>query len=441
MISCKEVFCTELPSPSNIFLSSSSCNNNHNNNNNTEELSYQFASERHSLTLQTRYKTLEDGGCSYNKNTKDETLILPKKMIKKKEYKLSVERLLQKSKQTNTITEEQTSSNNTNTTTTCCAHSSLQLNDISIRAFAIQIRETNNTHHANNSSSCSHDDQATVDTHHNSLGGTTRSVTTTTATATNKEGSGTTGDGASGEMMMMNDNKKHATSGDHGTITSSSSSSNKYALMIKYHHFDHSLINGENDTITAIKTKTERINLDFRPISVHLTQLHSTLTSSSCSAEAAVVAEDGSVIPIVGVFVAGDDNKLHFFVATMQDLKKNLFQQQHESGAEATATTSEYTSCFQSALCFEMIDPSNIISSSPSNNSEYHNDSSVESVDDNPLMFATPIMTIDTCISEGHGEMMIPSLFSSSSSSSSSSPTAAAATTTTKDKVNQLAIA
>jgi len=301
----------------------------------------------------------------------------------------------------------------------------------------------NHTNQANNSSSCSHDDQATVDTHHNSLGG-TRSVTTASATTTNKEGSGTTGDGSSGEMMMMNDNKKHATSGDQGTITSSSSSSNKYALMIKYHHFDHSLIKGENDTITAIKTKTERINLDFRPISVHLTQLHSTLTSSSCSAEAAVVAEDdGSVIPIVGVFVAGDDNKLHFFVATMQDLKKNLFQQQYESGAEATATTttttSEYTSCFQSALCFEMIDPSNIISTSPSNNSEYNNDSSVESVDDNPLMFATPIMTIDTCISEGHGEMMIPSLFSSSSSSSSS-PTAPA-TTRRKDKVNQLAIA
>jgi len=389
------------------------------------------------LTLQTTYKAQVGGGCCYNKNKKDETLILPKKIIKKKEYKLSVERLLQKSKQTN-ITEEQTSSNNTTTTTTCCAHSSLQLSDISIRAFAIQIRETNNTNHANNSSSCSHDDQATVDTHHNSLGGTTRSVTTTTATTTNKEGGTTTGDGSSGEMMMMNDNKKHATSVDNGTITSSSSSSNKYALMIKYHHFDHSLIKGENDTITAIKTKTERINLDFRPISVHLTQLHSTLTSSSSSAEAAVVAEDGSVIPIVGVFVAGDDNKLHFFVTTMQDLKKNLFQQ-HESGAEptATTTTSEYTSCFQSALCFEMIDPSNIISTSPSNNSEYHNDSSVESVDDNPLMFATPIMAIDTCISEGHGEMMIPSLFSSSSSSSSSSPTSA----TTKDKVNQLAIA
>mmetsp|Transcript_2315 Transcript_2315/g.3976 ORF Transcript_2315/g.3976 Transcript_2315/m.3976 type:complete len:740 (-) Transcript_2315:32-2251(-) len=356
MISFKEVFCSELPSPSNIFLSSSSSHKT--NSSISSGLCYQFASERHSLTLQTSHNAREDGGY---------TSTLPKK---NNVYKLIVERLLQNSKQS-----KPPSSTTTATTTTCVAHSSLQTNNILIQAFAIRTRDFDCNN--NSSSYCSHDDQATV---------TTNATTTTTNNKESTVNNGHFGDGSNNGDMI--------TSGEQGTIPSSSS---KYALMIKYHPFVNTDKGGKDDNATTRATaKSERISLDFRPISVHLTDIHSSSTSSSSV----------PIIPLIGVYVAGDDNKLHFFVATLQSLKEKLVQEEEEENVKEAKTTSittksEYALCFQSSCCFETIDPSNIISAS-----ESYDLSSKESVDNKPLEFATPIMAIDARVSEGHGNII-----------------------------------
>ena len=394
MISCKEVFCAELPSPSSIFLCSSTSYSNNTSNNTNHQLQcggYQFASERHSLTLQTSYN--EQG---YGDDKDHDTA--PSKKKKNKERTLVVERL-QSSSTTDTTA-------STTATTTCLAHSSLQLKDNvigSIQAFAImESSNTNNTtssssnSNSNSNSSGSHHDQATtLDTHSGIHDGNT----------------------SVGEMI---DKKQHAR-GDNGT----SSSAFKYALMIKC-RFSVKDEDGESGVTAATATATaatttERIPLDFRPISVHVTQLYS-------SSSPAAVVDDGSSPPIIGIFAAGNDNKLHFFIATKQALRQKLCQQD-----ESVATISKKSSsCFQPSFCFETIDPSNVLSNTcaPNNNNDYYDHRLDESVDDNPLMFTTPIMAIDTCISECHEEMVIPS-------SSYPSPT----TATTRDKVNRLAIA
>lgn len=371
MISCKEVFCSELPSPSNIFLSSS-CHTANNNSNNNNGLCYQFASERHSLTLQTHNVHEEDRG--HNISTTSPKM--------NNGYKLIVERLLQNSKQSKKSSPSTAIA--TATATSCVAHSSLQINNISIRSFAIRIRDltTNSPTHKNGSSHCSHDDQATV----------TTNVTTAT-TANNKEGTVNNGQGVDGS----NSGDVFITSGDQGTNPSSS----KYALMIKYHN----LVNTDNtgtdeNATTRAAAKTERINLDFRPISVHLTEIYSSSSTSAAAKQ------------LIGVYVAGDDNKLHFFVASLQSLKEKLLEEVEEYVAEATTTSTATTKpecarCFQPSRCFETIDdPSNIISASASKNGEYYDLSTKESVDNKPLVFATPIMAVDACASEGRGNII-----------------------------------
>lgn len=421
MISCKEVFCSELPSPSNIFLCNTVTT--------TSECNYQFASERHSLTLQTSYKDEEDEGCYRGAPSKK----------KKKEYALLVERLQQK--KSNTKIEIEQSS--TATTITCLAHSSLQLNNnngiISIQAFAIMSGESNSNTNNTTTSSSSHDNdhqEATLsDTHNN------------TSLGTQQHDGGSSGKEKVVVVQSSNNNnnhynsgemdKKHTTSGDENGTTSLVAS--KYTLMIKCRFVAKESEEGE---ITTTATTTERIHLDFRPISVHVTQLYTSSSSSSSATTAAGAAamddDDGSSPPLIGIFVAGNDNKMHFFITTKQALTEKLFQVEESvvaaGGTTATAARKSRNtpSCFQPSFCFETIDPSNVVISTScvsSNNSNecYDHLSEQDSVGNNPLMFETPIMAIDTCISEGFEE--------TSSPASSSSPTSATT------NVNRLAIA
>ena len=321
MISCKEVFCSELPSPGNIFLSSS-CRTISNTRSNG--LSYQFASERHSLTLQTYYN--EAGG--------------EKKAAKEKEYKLLADKLRPKSNKHNS--EEKSVANST-----CLAHSSLQLNeDISIRALGVRICERNN-----NGSTKTHDnDQATVDT-----------------LSTRKEG-GNQSVGDSSSIDVASDKKHQNNIGD-------TAESSKYVLLIRYLQLNESDVDDD---------KSEQIHLDFRPIDVHATKL------------AVAGDDDNHSQPIIGVFVSGHDNKLHLFISTMEAIKRKVSNQE-----DCSTAMSEHTACFQPTRCFDTIDPSNVVFSS-NNNDEDHEHYLKGKMGENPLTFSTPIMAIDTCISEAN---------------------------------------
>ena len=209
----------------------------------------------------------------------------------------------------------------------------------------------------------------------------------------------TSNNNSSNNSAMEHHEKKGSTQDNNGTTATaaaastttntSSTASSTYSLMIKIQDYNVKTISNNRDNSTTKMTMTERIYINFRPISVHVTQLYCTPRSQD--------ADDDDTSPsliIVGIFVAGDDNKLHFFMTTLQVLKERL-QEGERGGTDSTATAS---SCFKPSSIFEQIDAAIIISSSGmSSNSEDDYFSK-----DDPLTFTTPIMAIESCISSEH---------------------------------------
>jgi hypothetical protein len=375
MISFKEVFCSELPSPSNIFhscskeavrASSSSSitsvdSNDANTNNNTHHY-HQFASERHSLTLKTTTRS------------------------KSSVRELLIDRL-------STIDIKDAAAATTSTANTCLAHSALMLDYLQDKRMSIQVFALMNENQDNDN------DESSLGTQHGG-GGNNEKEKLQQQQSTN----------SSSNSSMEHHEKKGSTQDNNGmtattaasSTTSSSPASSTYSLMVKIHD--------NNEKTVTTKTKiTERIYINFRPISVHVTQLY--CTPSSQEADDDDDDDDGmsSSLIIVGIFVAGDDNKLHFYMTTLQVLKERL-QEGEGGGTNSTVTA---PTCFRPSLIFDKIDPANIISSSGmSSNSEDDYFSK-----DDPLTFTTPIMAIESCISSE------PSIHASS-----------------KDKVNRLAV-
>ena len=444
MISFEEVFCSELPSPSNVFTaaSSSSCGG-------RNKTAYKFASERHSLKL--KKGGVEVGGSSStnnnnsNRDENDKCTTSSSSSSSRREYSLLAERLSfheqgvkqQQQEQQQVSTQKNSEDywqSPTDSTFTCLAHSSLEFNDdsviSSIQVFAITNEEINKK------SSClsSHDNEEAA------------SATTTAAVATiSSLETYSSGHGDKEKVMQSSNNninnnasemidKRHNIQDYHGTTateaTSSSSASSMYSLMIKCHGFFDKQKGDKNQTYI------ERIRIDFRPITVHLAQLQTSLRNNSSTLSRGLEDEDdgggdndvgSSSLVIIGVFVAGNDNKLHFYTTTVQALVTKQCQIGESESSAATATTTS----FRPSFCFEKIDPSNIIISSCAASEYDHNISS-----EDPLSFTTPIMSIDTYMSdEGIDQMDILS------SSSSSSAATTKATSTKNKNINRLAIA
>eukprot|EP00571_Detonula_confervacea_P008840 CAMPEP_0172325986 /NCGR_PEP_ID=MMETSP1058-20130122/55239_1 /TAXON_ID=83371 /ORGANISM="Detonula confervacea, Strain CCMP 353" /LENGTH=853 /DNA_ID=CAMNT_0013042661 /DNA_START=38 /DNA_END=2599 /DNA_ORIENTATION=+ len=124
----------------------------------------------------------------------------------------------------------------------------------------------------------------------------------------------------------------------------------------------------DKPTITSRMSSTvETISLDFRPMSVHATELHISTgaanSQTSCSA--------------IGIFVASvDDNRLRLYVTTKEALERRMT----EHGARETP-------CFASV--------SDIAAMSEAQGLAMADESSSE-----PLVFSTPIMAMDTCVTD-----------------------------------------
>ncbi len=371
MISFKEVFCSELPSPSNIFhscsketvsrvsASSSSSitsvgSNNANTNNNTHY--HQFASEKHSLTLKTTTRS------------------------KSSVRELLIERL-------STSDTKDAAAVTTSTATTCLAHSVLNMLDylqdkrMSIQVFAL-MNENHDNGNNNNNGISSHD-ESSLETQNNLGGGNSEKEKLqqqSTNSALEHEKKGSTQD---------NNGTTTATTTVASTTTSSSPASSTYSLMVKIQDNNEKTLSNNRDNSTTKTKITERIYINFRPISVHLTQLY--CTSSNRDADDHDDDNEMSSSLIVGIFVAGDDNKLHFYMTTLQVLRERL-QEGEGGGTESTATA---PTCFRPSLIFDKIDPATIISSSGMSSSSEDDYFSK----DDPLTFTTPIMAIESCIS------------------------------------------
>ena len=372
MISFKEVFCSELPSHSNIFhscsketvsrvsASSSITSVRSNSANNTHYHYYQFASEKHSLTLKTTTRS-----------------------------KSSVRELLVERLSTNDIKDAAAATTSATASTTCLAHSALILDYLQDKRMSIQVFALMNENHGNDS------DESSLGTHnvgaHVSGGVGNNEKEKLQQQTTNSSNNSSMEHHEKKSSIQDNNGMLATTAAAASTTTSSSTASSSYSLMVKIHDNNEKTLSNNRDNSTTKTKITERIYINFRPISVHVAQLH----SISSNPDADDHNDDGggdddmsSSLMIVGIFVAGDDNKLHFYMTTLQVLKERL-QEGEGGGTKSTATA---PTCFQPSLIFEQIDPATIILSSGSSEEDYFSK-------DDPLTFTTPIMAIESCIS------------------------------------------
>mmetsp|Transcript_6321 Transcript_6321/g.15727 ORF Transcript_6321/g.15727 Transcript_6321/m.15727 type:complete len:817 (-) Transcript_6321:24-2474(-) len=130
-------------------------------------------------------------------------------------------------------------------------------------------------------------------------------------------------------------------------------------------------------TSSRINSMVETIPLDFRPMSAHAAVLHIASTDAK---------SEPSCPSAVGIFVASaDDNRLRLYVSTKKALQRS--------------TLEPHT---QNKPCFSVVSLNHITAASDVPGFDMSDKSMSE-----PLLFSTPIMAIETCVT---GEVYPPSL-------------------------------
>lgn len=322
-----------------------------------------FATERHSVAV------MQDTNQLHEPNS----------------YSLSTSRL----PQSKSATKKKTTTNNkkdisnepeSSIVDTCLAHSSLVLGDCAaspaFKKFSVEIfammRTTEKQDSSTNSIDKSSFDKATIHRRQFSEAGASRDLGGDTNIISGRKISTDASTIISSASTLKNDG-----------IIGDNTATVKFYLLVKVKGggslggiSDQQVDSSEPVTASQISVK-EIMPLDFRPLFVHAAEVH-VITSES--------HPNSSSSPAIGIFVASvDDNRLRLFMAPIVDVE-TWKRSDKNKGAKSDAR------------CFAPITLDGAATSSPSDNNQERTVHE-HSIDDS-LVFTTPIMALDSYITE-----------------------------------------